>query len=122
MGVAAGPVGKRARRAGGGGGGRGGKGPGGGGGGGGGGGVVTSRSVPQLWRDLQPRWHPRNRWWAYSWGRPWWQAFCHDPFPAHRKDTMPVLQTQLNARSADFLANAAAMRSLVEDLNAQITK
>ena len=32
---------------------------------------------------------------------------------------MPVLQTQLNARSADFQANAAAMRVLVEDLNAQ---
>ena len=35
---------------------------------------------------------------------------------------MPVLQTQLNARSAEFLANAAAMRTLVEDLNAQIAK
>ena len=35
---------------------------------------------------------------------------------------MPVLQTQLNARSADFQANAAAMRVLVEDLNAQTEK
>ncbi len=35
---------------------------------------------------------------------------------------MPVLPTQLNARSADFLANAAAMRLLVEDLNAHIDK
>jgi 3-methylcrotonyl-CoA carboxylase beta subunit len=35
---------------------------------------------------------------------------------------MPALETQLNARSADFLANAAAMRSLVEDLNAQVAK
>ena len=35
---------------------------------------------------------------------------------------MPILQTQLNARSADFLANAAAMRALVADLNAQIAK
>ena len=35
---------------------------------------------------------------------------------------MPVLPTQLNARSADFLANAAAMRTLVEDLNAHIAK
>ena len=35
---------------------------------------------------------------------------------------MPVLQTQLNARSADFQANAAAMRALVDDLNAQIAK
>jgi 3-methylcrotonyl-CoA carboxylase beta subunit len=33
---------------------------------------------------------------------------------------MPALETQLNARSADFQANAAAMRALVEDLNAQI--
>ena len=35
---------------------------------------------------------------------------------------MPVLPTQLNARSADFLANAAAMRTLVEDLNTHIAK
>ncbi len=35
---------------------------------------------------------------------------------------MPVLQTQLNARSADFQANAAAMRALVEDLRAQLDK
>ncbi len=35
---------------------------------------------------------------------------------------MPVLQTQLNARSADFQANAAAMRALVDDLNAQTAK
>jgi 3-methylcrotonyl-CoA carboxylase beta subunit len=35
---------------------------------------------------------------------------------------MPALETQLNARSADFLANAAAMRNLVEDLNAQVAK
>ena len=33
---------------------------------------------------------------------------------------MPALETQLNPRSADFQANAAAMRALVEDLNAQI--
>ncbi len=33
---------------------------------------------------------------------------------------MPVLPTQLNARSADFLANAAAMRTLVEDLHTHI--
>lgn len=35
---------------------------------------------------------------------------------------MPVLETQLNARSADFQANAAAMRAVVEDLNAQVAK
>jgi 3-methylcrotonyl-CoA carboxylase beta subunit len=35
---------------------------------------------------------------------------------------MPVLETKLNARSADFLANATAMRGLVDDLNAQIAK
>jgi 3-methylcrotonyl-CoA carboxylase beta subunit len=35
---------------------------------------------------------------------------------------MPVLQTQLNARSADFQANAAAMRALVDDLNEQVAK
>jgi len=35
---------------------------------------------------------------------------------------MPVLQTQLNPRSAEFQANATAMRSVVEDLNAHIAK
>jgi 3-methylcrotonyl-CoA carboxylase beta subunit len=35
---------------------------------------------------------------------------------------MTVLETKLNARSADFAANAAAMRALVQDLNAQIAK
>ena len=35
---------------------------------------------------------------------------------------MPVLQTQLNARSADFQANAAAMRTLVDDLNAKFAR
>ncbi len=34
---------------------------------------------------------------------------------------MPVLQTQLNPRSADFQANAQAMQALVDDLNAQVT-
>ena len=33
---------------------------------------------------------------------------------------MTILDTQLNARSADFLANAAAMRTLVNDLRAQL--
>jgi 3-methylcrotonyl-CoA carboxylase beta subunit len=35
---------------------------------------------------------------------------------------MPVLETKLNARSADFVANAAAMRDLVDDLNAKVNK
>ncbi|WP_342618913.1 carboxyl transferase domain-containing protein [Rhodoferax sp. GW822-FHT02A01] len=35
---------------------------------------------------------------------------------------MPVLESKLNPRSADFQANAAAMRALVEDLNRQIDK
>ncbi|MDD3936549.1 carboxyl transferase domain-containing protein [Rhodoferax sp.] len=35
---------------------------------------------------------------------------------------MSVLETQLNARSADFMANAAAMRGLVADLNAKVTQ
>ena len=32
---------------------------------------------------------------------------------------MPVLETQLSARAADFLANAAAMRALVDELRAK---
>ena len=35
---------------------------------------------------------------------------------------MPVFETQLNARSADFQANAAAMQVVVADLKAQIEK
>jgi 3-methylcrotonyl-CoA carboxylase beta subunit len=35
---------------------------------------------------------------------------------------MTILDTQLNARSADFLANAAAMRTLVDDLRVQLDK
>ncbi|OIN90877.1 MAG: methylcrotonoyl-CoA carboxylase [Comamonadaceae bacterium CG1_02_60_18] len=35
---------------------------------------------------------------------------------------MPVLQTQLNARSADFQANASAMRALVDDLRAKFAQ
>ncbi len=35
---------------------------------------------------------------------------------------MPALETKLNARSADFLANAAAMRALVQDLQVQLAK
>jgi 3-methylcrotonyl-CoA carboxylase beta subunit len=35
---------------------------------------------------------------------------------------MPILESKLNARSADFQANALAMRGLVDDLNAQIAK
>ena len=35
---------------------------------------------------------------------------------------MSVLQTQLNSRSADFLANAAALQSVVDDLREQLKK
>ena len=35
---------------------------------------------------------------------------------------MPVLSTQLNARSADFKANAYAMRAVIDDLNAKLAK
>ena len=35
---------------------------------------------------------------------------------------MPALETQLNARSADFQANAAAMQALVDDLRLQVAK
>ena len=35
---------------------------------------------------------------------------------------MPQIQSQLNARSADFQTNASAMRALVDDLTAQVTK
>ena len=35
---------------------------------------------------------------------------------------MPILETQLNARSADFQANAQAMRAVVDDLKAQVEK
>ena len=35
---------------------------------------------------------------------------------------MPVLQTKLNARTADFQANAAAMQALVDDLAEKVAK
>ena len=35
---------------------------------------------------------------------------------------MSVIETKLNARSADFQANAAAMQALVDDLQAQVQK
>ncbi len=35
---------------------------------------------------------------------------------------MPALETQLNPRSAEFQANASAMRALVDDLNVQVAK
>ncbi len=35
---------------------------------------------------------------------------------------MPVLETKLNARASDFVANASAMRALVDDLNARVTQ
>jgi 3-methylcrotonyl-CoA carboxylase beta subunit len=42
--------------------------------------------------------------------------------PAQHEETMTTLATQLNARSADFQANAAAMRALVDDLHVQLAK
>jgi 3-methylcrotonyl-CoA carboxylase beta subunit len=39
-----------------------------------------------------------------------------------RKNTMPVLESKLKPRSAEFQANAAAMQALVQDLNVQIAK
>jgi 3-methylcrotonyl-CoA carboxylase beta subunit len=47
---------------------------------------------------------------------------CLNANPTHRKNAMPVLETKLNARSADFQANAAAMRVLVDDLNLKVTQ
>lgn len=35
---------------------------------------------------------------------------------------MSVLETQLNPRSADFQANAAAMKALVDDLQLQLAQ
>ena len=35
---------------------------------------------------------------------------------------MSVLQTQLNSRSADFLANATALQAVVDDLRVQLKK
>ena len=35
---------------------------------------------------------------------------------------MPVLETKLNPRSADFQANVAAMQAVVDDLNAKVTQ
>ena len=35
---------------------------------------------------------------------------------------MPILETQLNARSAEFQANAAAMRAVVDDLRAKVAQ
>ena len=35
---------------------------------------------------------------------------------------MPILETRLNARSADFQANALAMQALVTDLNQQLAQ
>ena len=38
------------------------------------------------------------------------------------KVTMPALASKLNPRSEDFKANAAAMRALVDDLNAKLAQ
>src|SRR5690349_1179654 len=40
--------------------------------------------------------------------------------PPKPGDTVSVLESQLNPRSADFQANAAAMQELVRDLEAQV--
>jgi 3-methylcrotonyl-CoA carboxylase beta subunit len=45
-----------------------------------------------------------------------------DGFGATFEETMSVLETKLNARSAEFQANAAAMRGLVDDLRIQVAK
>jgi 3-methylcrotonyl-CoA carboxylase beta subunit len=42
--------------------------------------------------------------------------------PSTERTPMPALASQLNTRSAEFLANASAMRAVVEDLNRQIDK
>jgi 3-methylcrotonyl-CoA carboxylase beta subunit len=43
--------------------------------------------------------------------------------PIKKEETaMPVLETKLNARASDFVANASAMRALVDDLNARVTQ
>jgi hypothetical protein len=44
------------------------------------------------------------------------------PLKTEPGDFMPVLTTQLNPRSADFKANADAMRLLIDDLNAQLER
>ena len=35
---------------------------------------------------------------------------------------MPVIESKLNARSADFQANATAMRALVDDWQARVSE
>ncbi len=50
-----------------------------------------------------------------------WPAHA-GPYLNYRKNAMSVLETKLNARSADFCANATAMRGLVEDLNRKVTQ
>jgi 3-methylcrotonyl-CoA carboxylase beta subunit len=44
------------------------------------------------------------------------------PLASLRKNAMTVLHSQLNPRSADFAANAAAMRTVVDDLKAHLEK
>jgi 3-methylcrotonyl-CoA carboxylase beta subunit len=40
----------------------------------------------------------------------------------YKRMNMPVLESKLNARSADFQANASAMRAMVDDLRVQLAK
>ncbi len=44
------------------------------------------------------------------------------PAFAHTARTMPAITTKLNPRAEDFKANAAAMRALVDDLNARLAQ
>jgi 3-methylcrotonyl-CoA carboxylase beta subunit len=44
------------------------------------------------------------------------------PSASKTEEDMSVLETQLNARSADFQANAAAMKALVDDLQVQLAQ
>ena len=48
--------------------------------------------------------------------------FAHNACNADKENTMTVLQTQLNARSADFMANAAAMQQVVDDLRLHLER
>jgi hypothetical protein len=48
-----------------------------------------------------------------------WRPVLSAPFIRISGNAMPALETKLNARSADFQANAAAMQAQVDDLNAQ---
>jgi 3-methylcrotonyl-CoA carboxylase beta subunit len=65
--------------------------------------------VAIFWQDLQPAWHAPPATAAYA---------C----TVDKENTMTVLHTQLNPRSADFMANAAAMRQVVDDLRQHLER